>query len=101
MALESLLHATSPPRTLNLAGPEILRVRDVARRFGELFGSPVRWEGEESPDALLSDGRAAYELLGRPQVAVESMIRWTADWVRGEGPTLEKPTHFQVRDGTF
>jgi hypothetical protein len=29
------------------------------------------------------------------------MIRWIADWqVRG-GPTLGKPTKFQVRDGRF
>jgi nucleoside-diphosphate-sugar epimerase len=101
MALESLLHASSPPRTLNMAGPEILRVRDVAQKFGQLFSRIVRLEGGESSDALLSDGSAAHVLLGRPQVSADTMIRWTAEWVRRGGPTLEKPTHFQVRTGTF
>jgi nucleoside-diphosphate-sugar epimerase len=101
MALESLLHAASPPQTLNLAGPEFLRVRDVAQKYGELFGRPVCWEGQESSNALLSDGGLGHELLGRPQVSADAMIRWTAEWVRRGGQTLEKPTHFQVRDGTF
>jgi hypothetical protein len=29
------------------------------------------------------------------------MIRWIADWLRRGGPTLNKPTHFEVRDGKF
>jgi hypothetical protein len=29
------------------------------------------------------------------------MMRWVADWVRRGGPTLGKPTHFEVRDGEF
>jgi hypothetical protein len=86
---------------LNLAGPEFLRVRDVAQKYGELFGRPVCWEGQESSNALLSDGGLGHELLGRPQVSADAMIRWTAEWVRRGGQTLEKPTHFQVRDGTF
>jgi nucleoside-diphosphate-sugar epimerase len=101
MALESLLHAASPPLVLNLAGPEILRVRDVCRTLGEHLGKTPRFCGEEAPDALLSDGRFGYHLLGQPQVTAEQMIRWTADWVRRGGPTLAKPTHFQSRDGRF
>jgi hypothetical protein len=29
------------------------------------------------------------------------MIGWIADWVRRGGETLDKPTHFEVRDGRF
>jgi hypothetical protein len=25
----------------------------------------------------------------------------TAEWIREGGPTLNKPTHFEVRDGIF
>jgi hypothetical protein len=86
---------------VNLAGPEILRVREVCAALGELYEKPPRFEGREASDALLSDGSEGYRLLGRPQVLSEQMLLWTADWVRRGGSTLEKPTHFQVRDGKF
>jgi len=101
MALAALAEAASPPRVLNLAGPERLSVRRLAGRFGELLGRPVRIAGREAPDALLSDGRAAYGLLGRPRVTVEQMTRWIADWVRAGGASLDKPTHFEARDGKY
>jgi len=29
------------------------------------------------------------------------MLQWVAHWVMIGGPTLEKPTHFETRDGKF
>jgi hypothetical protein len=29
------------------------------------------------------------------------MIEMTAAWIRSGGPTLNKPTHFEVRDGKY
>jgi hypothetical protein len=29
------------------------------------------------------------------------MVEWIADWVRRGGVSLDKPTHFEVRDGNF
>ncbi len=101
MALESLLYASSPPWVVNLAGHEILKVREVCQTLGELLGKPGEIIGTEAPDALLSDGRAGYEVLGRPQVSAAQMLQWTADWVRRGGVTLGKPTHFESRDGNF
>jgi len=40
-------------------------------------------------------------LFGYPRVGPQQMIAWVADWVRRGGPTLDKPTHFEVRDGNF
>ena len=101
MTLRSFEHVASPPFVVNVAGPEVLSVRRVAEEFGRLLDRPVTFRGAESPDALLSDGRLGYELLGSPTVGLEQMVRWIADWqVRG-GPTLGKPTHFQTRDGKF
>jgi len=91
----------SPPLVVNVTGPERLRVRDVAEQFGQLFEKPVEFRGSEAPDALLSNAKRAYRLVGRPQVGPEQMIRWIADWLRRGGPTLNKPTHFEVRDGKF
>ena len=31
----------------------------------------------------------------------EEVIAWTANWIARGGPTLNKPTHFAVRDGKF
>jgi hypothetical protein len=90
-----------PPLAVNVAGPETLRVRDVAREFGRLFGVPVTFTGSESPDALLSNAARGIELLGRPTVSPEQVIRWIAGWLRRGGETLGKPTHFESRDGKF
>jgi nucleoside-diphosphate-sugar epimerase len=101
MTLRALDHAASPPRVINLAGPETLSARRVAGRLGELLGRPVTFLGTEAADALLSSGRLGHELLGRPKVTVEQMIAWIADWQLRGGPTLGKPTHFQTRNGRF
>jgi uncharacterized protein YbjT (DUF2867 family) len=101
MTLRALDHAAVPPRAINIAGPEELSVRQVAEEFGRLFDKPVQLAGSEAADALLSDGRLGYELLGRPRVGTATMVRWIADWQLRGGPTLGKPTKFQVRDGRF
>ena len=53
VALESLLHASSPAFVVNITGPEVLSVRRVAEDFGKRFGKPVEFDGVEAPDALL------------------------------------------------
>jgi nucleoside-diphosphate-sugar epimerase len=100
-ALAALSLAASPPFVLNVSGPEILRVRDVAIRFGELFGLPVTFAGEEAPTALLNNSQQAQRLFGRPRVSSEQLIEWIADWIQAGRPLWEKPTHFEVRDGRF
>ena len=101
MSLQSLAFASAPPFVINIAGPELLSVRRVAEQFGERLGKPVRFEGQESPDALLSDAKQAYDLFGRPRVDADQMIGWIADWVARGGTTLAKPTHFEERSGRF
>ncbi|NQU20187.1 MAG: NAD(P)-dependent oxidoreductase [Candidatus Nealsonbacteria bacterium] len=101
MVLRALDHTAVPPRVINIAGLETLSVRRVAEQFGELFGKPVEFSGTEAPDALLSNGQLGSELLGRPRVTLDQMVRRIADWLSRGGETLGKPTHFQVRDGKF
>ncbi len=76
-------------------------MRRVAEQFGRLLDREVRFVGHEAEDALLSNGHLGHELLGRRCVSIEQMIRWIADWQRRGGPTLGKPTKFQMRDGKF
>ena len=99
--IECLPHAASPPFIINITGPEILRVRDVAQRFGELLGRVPVIEGHEEPTAWLSNSALSTKLFGRPSVEVSQMIEWTAKWVRSGGETLNKPTHFETRDGDY
>jgi nucleoside-diphosphate-sugar epimerase len=101
MALASFTLAASPPFVLNVTGPELLRCRDVAMRFGELFGVPVTIQGAEAPSALLNDASQAFRLFGRPRVLADELMRWIADWIRDGGADWGKPTHYESRDGHF
>jgi nucleoside-diphosphate-sugar epimerase len=101
MILQSLAKATSPPLVLNVTGPELLSVREVCDRLGELLERKPRLIGQEAPAALLSNPQQACKLFGVPGVSAEQLLHWTAAWVQRDGATLQKPTHFQVRDGQF
>ena len=101
VALQAFSLVASPPRVLNVAGPELLSVLRVAEEFGRLFGKPVTFRGTESPDALLSNAQQAHQLFGYPRVGVRQLVEWIADWVRRGGEDLGRPTHFEVRDGNF
>jgi nucleoside-diphosphate-sugar epimerase len=101
MALEALACTEVPPRVLNIAGPEILKVRDVANEFGRLFGKSVELVGQEAEDAFLNNAEASFQQFGRPQVSAAQVIRWTAEWVLRGGENWGKPTHFEGRDGTY
>jgi nucleoside-diphosphate-sugar epimerase len=101
ISLQTLAHASTPPFVINIAGPELLNVRGIAKEFGERFHKPVGFEGEELGDALLSNAKKAHQLFGHPQVSTERMMTWIADWVSRGGETLAKPTHFEERAGRF
>jgi nucleoside-diphosphate-sugar epimerase len=101
LILRALALASVPPRVLNVTGPETLRVRWIAERFGELFDIKPRLQGQEVEAALLSDSSLCCRLLGPPSVTASQLIRWQAEWIRAGLPTLGKPTHFEVRDGVF
>jgi nucleoside-diphosphate-sugar epimerase len=100
VVLRSLALAAAPPFVLNVTGP-LVRVRDIASKFGEIFGIEPVFEGREAETALLNDASLCHRLLGRPSVGVDEMIERVAEWIRAGNPTLDKPTHFEVRDGKF
>ncbi len=101
MAIRALDHATVPPRVFNLTGPEVLCVWDVCIRLGERLGVRPKFVGQEADTALLSNAAAALAALGPLQVSAEQLIEWVASWLRSGGRTLDKPTHFQNRQGRF
>lgn len=101
MSIAALDGANSPPFVLNIAGPEILNVRQTAEIFGEMFKMEPIFIGEESATALLNDAAQSHQLYGYPKVKLDQLIQWTADWLKRDLPTHNKPTHFETRDGKF
>ena len=101
IALRSFAHCQSPPLILNVTGPETVSIRFLATRFGEIFNKLVHFEGEEADTALLSNASLCHQLFGYPSVTLGQMIEWVAEWIRIDGATLKKPTHFEARDGKF
>ena len=100
--LRSFSLCQAPPFVLNITGSETLAVREVALEFGRHFGSEPRFVSEaEGPSALLSDASKARGLFGDPKISPQEMISGIANWIANGGPLLNKPTHFQARDGRF
>ena len=100
-ALRCLAHCDTPTSPINVSGHEILSVRDLAAKFGALFGRAPMIVGSEEPTAWLTDTSQATKLFGRPIVDTERLIAWTADWVARSMPSLGKPTKYEVRDGRY
>lgn len=94
-------HASSPPLILNLTGPDTISIRELAHRFGELFGKTPIFTGRENRTAWLSNASKFHRLLGRPSVSYDEMVSRTAEWIQAGGSTYGKPTHFENRDGKF
>ena len=101
MAVRSLLHCNTPPKILNIAGPETVSVRWVAEEFGKMFGTPPLFINEEQPTALLSNTAEAFRLFGYPRVTLKTMMELLVAWINQGGKIINKPTHFQEREGQF
>lgn len=100
-AIRSLTVCDTPPKVLNITGPETISVRFAATEFGKMFGKEPIFEGEESEFALLNNASAAHWLFGYPQVSILQMMEWLAEWVQHGGADWNKPTHFQEQEGKF
>jgi nucleoside-diphosphate-sugar epimerase len=101
MALRCLAHATTPTSPINVTGPEIIEVRRLAAEFGKLLGKVPKLVGREAPTGWLSDAGRMVKEFGAPSVPLSQMIEWTADWLARDMKTLNKPTHYEVRDGRY
>ena len=101
VVLRSLEQCESPSRVLNITGPETLSVKEVADKFGELFGNEPKFVNEETKTALLSNSELAYSIFGRPKMPISQVIKWIASWISEDKKTLGKPTHYEVRDGKY
>jgi nucleoside-diphosphate-sugar epimerase len=99
-ALRTLAHCTTPTTALNLSGPKV-SIRELACEFSQRFGVAPIFQGYEAPTAWLVDCSEAFRLFGPPKVELARMLDWTADWVQRGGESLNKPTHYEARDGKY
>ena len=56
---------------------------------------------EPAPTCWINDTSLATRLFGRPQVDLDTMIHWNADWLKRGMPVYQKPTHYEEREGAF
>ncbi|WP_276365488.1 NAD-dependent epimerase/dehydratase family protein [Chryseolinea sp. H1M3-3] len=101
MALRALHHCAVPAKILNITGPDTLSVRRIAEQFAQLFKTKPVFVNEEQNTALLSNASESYRLFGKQKVSLDQMMEVIASWIVMGGKTLNKPTHFQEREGKF
>lgn len=100
-ALRGLHHCSPSCKILNVAGPETIPVRWIAKEFGELFGQQPEFVNEEQDTALLSNAAESFRLFGYPKVPLKKMMELIVEWINAGGRIINKPTHFQERTGQF
>lgn len=101
VALRCLEACESPALALNVTGPETHSVRWAAEEFGRRFNKSPKFRGSETGKCYLSNPAEAIRRFGYPRVSPSEMISMTADWIRNDGSSLGKPTHFEVADGKY
>jgi nucleoside-diphosphate-sugar epimerase len=101
IALQCLTKASVPPLPVNVTGRETISIREVATRLASIFGVEAHFTGSEREIALLSNSSKMIRLFGPPETTLDQMIEWTAEWIMAGLPLLDKPTHYEVRDGRF
>jgi nucleoside-diphosphate-sugar epimerase len=101
VALRCLARATTPTTPINVTGLETIEIRWLAAEFGRLLGRTPKVTGKESPTGWLNDASRMAREFGPPSVPLSKMIEWTADWLERDMVTLNKPTHYEVRDGKY
>jgi len=99
--IQALDVAGSPAAPLNVTGAAVLPVRELATRFGGLFGCPVRFSGAEADTAWLNNAACSHRLFGPPPTSLDRMMRWVAAWLLRRGATWKKSTGYDRRDGRF
>ena len=101
VALRCLAHATTPTSPINVTGPETFEVATVATEFGKLLGKTPKFAGTPAATGWINNAARMMKEFGPPQVPLQKMIEWNADWLSRGMSTINKPTHYEVRDGQY
>ena len=101
IAIRSLIHADSNIFYLNVTGAETASVETTAKKLGKLLNKEVLFCDNPSETAILSNSGKMTELFGYPSVALETLIKWQAEWIISGGRSLGKATHFEEKGGKY
>ena len=101
MSLQAFDLTGVPAVPLNVTGPECLSVRELANNWATCWARPRGSWSRRSRMRLLNNASQAIETLWPTSCHRRQMLPIVADWVSRGGDTLNKPTHFQTRDGRF
>ena len=101
LALRALAHCAVPARIVNVTGSQTTAVRWLASQFAQAMGKQPIFQNTEMETALLSNAHASVQLFGEPRTSLAQMIQIISAWVMEGGATINKPTHFQEREGQF
>jgi len=101
IAIRGLLHCESPMKIMNVTGPEIVSIKRTAEKLGKYLGKAPVFEGEEGNTGYLNNASRCVELFGYPDVSPETLIRWQAEYILDGCRTIDKPTHFEERKGSY
>lgn len=100
-SLRALRHCAVPSVPLNVSGPETVSIRALALAFGRHLDRQPNFVGSEADTAWLVNTGQAARLFGYPQVPLQQMVAWVADWVQRNMPSLGKETHYEQRSGQY
>ena len=101
IAIRGLLHAGVPAVKMNVTGPETVSIKAASIKLGKLLGKDPIFEGSDQGNAYLNNASRAMELFGYPEVSADTLIRWQAEYILDGGRTIDKPTHFEERKGSY
>ena len=101
IALRALHHCSSPARIMNITGKETLSIRELANEIGRHLNKQPQFNGTEQSTALLSNADESVKVFGEPRTSTAQMIELISHWIMSGGSTINKPTHFQERQGQF
>jgi len=99
--LLSLGECTFPANYLNITGPEILSVIEVADEMAGIMGKKAIVKCTGTDRSYLNNAEKSFKLFGNPSVNAKELIRMQAEWIMHGGKELNIPTHFEVGDGKF
>lgn len=100
-AIQCLEHTANPPKALNVTGAEKISIREVAEKFGKIFGKAPVLTGAPAAQAWLADASESLRLFGPTTKSLDELIALVAAHLGAGGRLLGKPTHFESRDGKF
>jgi nucleoside-diphosphate-sugar epimerase len=99
--IQFLTIADCPARTINITGKQVLSVRELATKLGEIMGIEPKIVGSEAQTALLGNSDQAFAKFGEPRVDPWQIVEWVGPWVKEGKASLGKPTKYERRDGKF